>query len=58
MANRKPIKTTIEEAVEYWGKRIDESGLSVDWSEAHTHCWRCGCEKKWEGLSSDMRINI
>lgn len=19
--------------------------MSVDWSEAHTHCWRCGCEK-------------
>jgi len=42
---RPPIKTTIKEAIDYWCTRIDECGLSVDWSEADTHCWRCGCEK-------------
>ena len=48
MSKRKSIKTTISQAVDYWAKRIDECGLSVDWSEAHTHCWRCGCEKHLE----------
>jgi len=42
---RQPIRTTIKEAVGYWSGRITECGLSVDWSEADTHCWRCGCEK-------------
>lgn len=45
MSKKEPIKTTIQEAVEYWSRREDECGLSVDWSEAGTHCWRCGCEK-------------
>ena len=48
MSERTSIKTTISQAVDYWSKRIDECGLSVDWSEAHTHCWRCGCEKNLE----------
>lgn len=42
------IKTTISQAVDYWSRRIDECGLSVDWSEADTRCWRCGCEKNLE----------
>ena len=48
MSKRTSIKTTISQAVDYWSKRIDECGLSVDWSEAHTRCWRCGCEKNLE----------
>ena len=48
MSKRKSIKTTISQAVDYWSRRIDECGLSVDWSEAYTHCWRCGCEKNLE----------
>ena len=48
MSERKSIKTTISQAVDYWSKRIDECGLSVDWAEAHTHCWRCGCERNLE----------
>ena len=48
MSKRTSIKTTISQAVDYWSKRIDECGRSVDWSEAHTHCWRCGCEKNLE----------
>lgn len=48
MGERAKIKTTISQAVDYWSKRIDECGLSVDWAEAHTHCWRCGCEKNLE----------
>ena len=31
MSERKSIKTTISQAVDYWSKRIDECGLSVDW---------------------------
>lgn len=45
MSERKPIRTTIAQAVAYWSDRVDECGLSVDWSEADTHCWRCGCER-------------
>lgn len=42
---REAIKTTIQEAIDYWIEFVDECDLSVDWSEADTHCWRCGCEK-------------
>ena len=45
MGKRSNIKTTIQQAVDYWASRIDECELSVDWAEADTHCWRCGCEK-------------
>jgi len=45
MDKRPPIKTTIKAAIDYWSRLIDECDLSVDWLEAHTHCWRCGCEK-------------
>lgn len=45
MAKRTPIRTSIHDAAEYWSQRIDETELSVDWSEAETHCWRCGCER-------------
>lgn len=36
------MKTTIEEIVDYWSRYQDESGLTVDWSEANYLCWRCG----------------
>ena len=39
------MKTTLEEAIDYWVKYQDESGLSVDWAEAKERCWRCGCER-------------
>lgn len=42
------IKTTIKQAVDYWSRYVDECDLSVDWAEADTHCWRCGCEKHLE----------
>lgn len=45
MTKRKPIKTTIKDAIEYWKYLVDEEDLSVDWSEADTHCWRCGYQK-------------
>ena len=45
MGKRDNIKTTIRQAVDYWSKIVDECELSVDWAEADTHCWRCGCEK-------------
>lgn len=41
-------KTNPREIVSYWAKRENESGLSVDWSEAHERCWRCGCKSKLE----------
>ena len=48
MGKRDNIKTTIRQAVDYWSKIVDECELSVDWAEADTHCWRCGCEKGLE----------
>ena len=48
MGKRSSIKTTIHEAAGYWVKYVDECDLSVDWSEAETHCWRCGCRKNLE----------
>lgn len=45
---RKNIKTSIKEIIEYWFSRVDECELSVDASEAHERCWRCGCEKSLE----------
>lgn len=45
---RPPIKTTVSEIVEYWARHICESDLSVDFSEAHERCWRCGCKRKLE----------
>ena len=43
MKKRENIKTTINQAVDYWMRYVDESELSVDWAEANDHCWRCGC---------------
>ncbi len=48
MGKRKPIKTTIERGCGILVSTDRECGLSVDWSEATTHCWRCGCEKNLE----------
>jgi len=44
------MKTTKEEIVNYWfvEQLVDECGLSVDASEAHERCWRCGCEYNLE----------
>ena len=44
MTKRKPIKTTITQAIDYWISNEDELNLSIDWEEASNHCWRCGCE--------------
>lgn len=48
MSKRENIKTTIEEIVAYWSEHEDESGLSVDFSEAFERCWRCGYKRKLE----------
>ena len=48
MAGRKAIKTTKEEIVNYWAGQVFEGTLSVDFSEAHERCWRCGCKRNLE----------
>lgn len=45
---RANIKTKQWEIVDYWFSRVDECGLSVDASEAHERCWRCGYKIKLE----------
>lgn len=42
------IKTKKQEIADYWFSRKNESGLSVDESEACERCWRCGCEATLE----------
>jgi len=42
---RERIKTKINDIIEYWSARIYECSIGVDWSEAKSHCWRCGCKK-------------
>lgn len=48
MNKREHIKTPLSEIIAYWERRVDECGLSVDWAEAESHCWRCGCERNLE----------
>lgn len=50
MPKRKNIKTTIDEIVSYWVTKVDEGDLSIDFSEAHERCWRCGYEKNWNDV--------
>jgi hypothetical protein len=33
---------------DYWSRRQDECGLSVDWAEAEELCWRCAHRRKLE----------
>lgn len=42
------LKTSREAIVDYWFSIIDECGLSVDASEAHERCWRCGYKQPLE----------
>ncbi|PHM10742.1 HNH endonuclease [Nostoc sp. 'Peltigera malacea cyanobiont' DB3992] len=46
MTERKPIKTSQEDIVSYWETHEDESGLAIDWSDAHKRCWRCGYQSR------------
>lgn len=48
MSERKNIKTTINEIVSYWMANVQEEDLSIDFSEAHERCWRCGSKKPLE----------
>ena len=48
MSKREHIKTPLSEIIAYWEKHVDECGLSVDWAEAESHCWRCGYERNLE----------
>lgn len=47
MANQN-IKTSKKAIVDYWFSIVDECGLSVDASEAHERCWRCGYKQSLE----------
>ena len=46
MTKRKAIKTKVEDIVDYWDSRVNEWEISVDFSEAHERCWRCGYKSK------------
>lgn len=36
----------IMQIVNYWSSKVDQSMLSVDFSEAHERCWACGLKRK------------
>jgi hypothetical protein len=38
---------SVPEIVAYWSQHECESGLAVDWAEAHKRCWGCG-RRKWK----------
>lgn len=40
------MDTTLEQIVEYWTANQSEIGLSVDWAEAKSLCWRCAHKRK------------
>ena len=40
------MDTKRAEIVDFWSRRQDECGLSVDWTEAHKLCWRCAQRRK------------
>jgi hypothetical protein len=42
------MKTTHAQIVDYWCETESEYGLSIDWSEAHERCWRCGYKSALE----------
>lgn len=46
MKNRESIHTTAKEIVSYWRMTKPDGCITVNWSEAETHCWRCGTECK------------
>lgn len=45
MKNKKHATKWISECIKYWGKRVYEGDLGVDFSEADKRCWRCGYER-------------
>lgn len=47
-SNRSEMKTTVKQIVDYWSRHIYEDDLSIDFSEAHERCWRCGCKRNLE----------
>ncbi|WP_408639329.1 HNH endonuclease [Nocardia yamanashiensis] len=42
------MASTHYEIVDHWSMVEDESGLAIDWAEAHERCWRCGYKAKLE----------
>jgi hypothetical protein len=48
MSKKRTSKTTIKEIVKYWSSNVSEIDLSIDFSEAHERCWRCGYKSKLE----------
>lgn len=45
---KEAVKYNNQQIVDYWFSRLDECGLSIDASEGHERCWRCGYKSKLE----------
>jgi HNH endonuclease len=47
LAARPPYrKRWVTAAIQQWMPLLEEGqDIGCDWAEAHSHCWRCGCER-------------
>lgn len=46
MKNRKTIKTTAKQIVNYWKEHLTDHMIGVEWEDATEYCWRCGYKRR------------
>ena len=46
MKNRKTIKTTTKQIVNYWKEHLSDYMIGVKWEDATVYCWRCAYKRK------------
>lgn len=53
-------KTTLKQIADYWvsHSEICETKLNFDWSDAYSHCWNCGDNKKRKSNVSLEKCHI
>lgn len=46
MRDRKEIKTTAAQIVNYWKEYASEHIIGVEWEDALEYCWRCASKRR------------
>ncbi len=46
MRNRKTIKTTPKQIVNYWKEHLSDHMIGVEWEDATEYCWRCAYKRR------------
>lgn len=46
MKNRKTIKTTPKQIVNYWKEHLSDHMIGVEWEDATEYCWRCAYKRR------------